>query len=151
MVNELWLRMSSIWNVAPRAVITGSLISAASARSPLLLLCFTGNKAVIYGRIHHTVMKVSAWLSDWNLAADDHKNNHTKNCFHSGWSAIGSVPCHIWRLSQPAPGQVSPPHPARYQTLETNRGKRKKKMSECRQVSWKRYYNIHQLIKQRRH
>lgn len=49
--------------------------------------------------------------------------------FHSGWSVIVSVPCHIWRLSRPAPGQVSPPHPARYQTLETNRGKRKRWVS----------------------
>lgn len=34
-------------------------------------------------------------------------------------AAVVTVPCHIWRLSQPAPGQVSPPHPARYQTLES--------------------------------
>lgn len=116
--------MSSGWGWVPsemcvsRSVITGSL-------SPLLLLCFTGNEAVIYGRIHHTVMKSQ---HDWNLAADDHKNNRTKN-FLLRWSVIVSVPCHIWRLSQPAPGQVSPPHPARYQTLETNRGKRKRWVS----------------------
>lgn len=53
--SQRWL-MSSGWGWVPsemcvsRSVITGSL-------SPLLLLCFTGNEAVIYGRIHHTVMK----------------------------------------------------------------------------------------------
>lgn len=34
------------------------------------------------------------------------------------WLEGVNIPCHIWRLSQPAPGQVSPLHPARSQTLE---------------------------------
>lgn len=48
----------------------------------LLLLCFMGSKPVVYRqRFHHSVMKfgrVSAWVSGWNLAVDDHKKN---DCF----------------------------------------------------------------------
>lgn len=95
----------------------------------LSLLCFMGSKpAVSRRRFHHSVMtfgRVSAWVSGWYLTVGDHKKNYcpgvqprrpfftTQRCVFTA----PAVPCHIWRLSQPAPGQVSPPRPARYQTL----------------------------------
>lgn len=69
--------------------------AAHCAHGTLLLLCFTGNKAVIYGGFHHSVMKfggVSAWLSGWNLASDDHRREKKKsNC--CGFSASPKLLC----------------------------------------------------------
>lgn len=119
---QRWL-MSSGWGWVPSETCV-SLCNHRLAQ-PAVIIVFHGQWGGDLWKDSPHCYEVSAWLGDWNLAADDHKNNHTKN-FLLRWSVIVSVPCHIWRLSQPAPGQVSPPHPARYQTLETNRGKRKR-------------------------
>lgn len=118
--------MSSGWGWVPSETCV-SLCNHRLAQ-PAVIIVFHGQWGGDLWKDSPHCYEVSAWLGDWNLAADDHKNNRTKN-FLLRWSVIVSVPCHIWRLSQPAPGQVSPPHPARYQTLETNRGKRKRWVS----------------------
>lgn len=123
--SQRWL-MSSGWGWVPSETCV-SLCNHRLAQ-PAVIIVFHGQWGGDLWKDSPHCYEVSAWLGDWNLAADDHKNNHTKN-FLLRWSVIVSVPCHIWRLSQPAPGQVSPPHPARYQTLETNRGKRKRWVS----------------------
>lgn len=42
----------------------------------LLLLCFMGSKPVVYRqRFHHSL--VSAWVTGWNMAVDDHKTNYS--------------------------------------------------------------------------
>lgn len=123
--SQRWL-MSSGWGWVPSETCV-SLCNHRLAQ-PAVIIVFHGNEAVIYGRIHHTVMKSQ---HDWVTGIWLRMTTRTTapKTFYSGWSVIVSVPCHIWRLSQPAPGQVSPPHPARYQTLETNRGKRKRWVS----------------------
>lgn len=123
--SQRWL-MSSGWGWVPSETCV-SLCNHRLAQ-PAVIIVFHGQWGGDLWKDSPHCYEVSAWLGDWNLAADDHENNRTKN-FLLRWSVIVSVPCHIWRLSQPAPGQVSPPHPARYQTLETNRGKRKRWVS----------------------
>lgn len=98
---------------------------------------------------HHSVMKfgrVSAWLSDWYLSCGwpQEKNYCCKLQLHQTLlrmrddygrlEGVLTVPCHIWRLSQPAPGQVSPPHPAQYQTLKSKH-KRERKEGKIKRVS----------------
>lgn len=120
--------------------------AAHCAHGTLLLLCFTGNKAVIYGGISPQRYEVwwslsmTEWLEfgfGWPQEGEKKKviavgfPLHQSFCVLSHWRKEAfAVPCHIWRLSQPAPGQVSPLHPARYQTLERQQKRRGEERGE---------------------
>lgn len=126
---QRWL-MSSGWGWVPSETCV-SLCNHRLAQ-PAVIIVFHGQWGGDLWKDSPHCYEVSAWLGDWNLAADDHKNNHTKNILlrmkcvrQRTLSYLATISARSWSSFTAASCSVSD---------AGDKQRKKEKMSEC-QVS----------------